>query len=59
LKDIQDEEALFQSKKRRKALREAAKQQEVAQPPSSDQTEETKRDLTKYQVESLGGIKFY
>jgi hypothetical protein len=56
LKDIQDEEALFQSKKRRKALREAAMQEVV---PSSVQKEGTKSDVTKYQVESLGGVKFY
>ncbi|KAF1838494.1 hypothetical protein BDW02DRAFT_585773 [Decorospora gaudefroyi] len=58
LKDLQDEDALFQSKKRRKALREAATQ-EATQTQSSEQKEQGGRALTEYQVESVGGVKFY
>ena len=56
MKDIQDEEALFQSKKRRKALREAAMQEAALNPGQKEGTESA---VTKYQVESLGGVKFY
>ncbi|CAN9314870.1 unnamed protein product [Alternaria alternata] len=58
LKDIQNEEALFQSKKKRKALRDAA-MQDVANTPDKDQQETAKRNFTKQQVESVGGVKFY
>jgi hypothetical protein len=54
LKDVQNEEALFQSKKKRKALRDAAKQ-EAAQTPE----ETSKSQATKQDVESVGGVKFY
>ena len=57
MRDIQDEEALFQSKKRRKALREAA-MQEVAS-GDDGQKEQTKGPHEEHQVESLGGVKFY
>jgi hypothetical protein len=58
LRDVQDEEALFQSKKRRKALREAAMQEVVAS-GDDGQKEQTKGPHEEHQVESLGGVKFY
>ena len=58
LKDIQDEEALFQSKKRRKAQRDAAIQ-ETAQTPDKDQQKTPRTKFTKQEVESVGGVKFY
>ncbi|KAI4637476.1 hypothetical protein J4E83_000292 [Alternaria metachromatica] len=58
LKDIQDEEALFQSKKRRKAQRDAAIQ-ETTQTPDKDQQKTPSTKFTKQEVESVGGVKFY
>jgi hypothetical protein len=58
LKDIQNEEALFQSKKKRKALRDAA-MQEAAKTPGKDQQDAPKSNFTKQEVESVGGVKFY
>jgi len=58
LKDIQNEEALFQSKKKRKALRDAA-MQEAAHTSGKDKKETAKSDLPKQEVESVGGVKFY
>ncbi|KAJ4373858.1 hypothetical protein N0V83_002597 [Neocucurbitaria cava] len=58
LKDIEDEEVLFQSKKRRKALRQAA-----AEAENKRQTDITSNvtncEPAKLQVENLGGAKFY
>lgn len=58
LKDIQGEEALFQSKKKRKALREEAaveaEQEEVKGEERSGQNHHA-----KVQVESFKGTKFY
>jgi len=58
LKDLKNEEALFQSKKKRRALREAA-MQEDAQTPVRDEQEKAQDGLPKQKVESLGGVKFY
>ncbi|OAL57057.1 hypothetical protein IQ07DRAFT_638434 [Pyrenochaeta sp. DS3sAY3a] len=57
LKDIQGEEALFQSKKKRKALREEAaveEQEELKGEEKSGQNHQA-----KVQVESFKGTKFY
>ncbi|KAF1947254.1 hypothetical protein EJ02DRAFT_334018 [Clathrospora elynae] len=58
LKDVQDEEALFQSKKRRKALREAATQA-ATDKQASGESQEMQSEFAKLQAESVGGIKFY
>ena len=58
LKDIQDEEALFQSKRRRKAQKDAAIQ-EATQSPDKDQQKTPSTKFTKQEVESVGGVKFY
>jgi hypothetical protein len=59
LDDIKNEEALFQSKKKRKALRDAAAMQEAAQTPDKEQQKTAKSDFAKQEVESVGGVKFY
>lgn len=59
LKDIQNEEALFQSKKTRKAVRDAAAAQEAESAMGNDGQERVKRNLAKMEVESVGGVKFY
>ncbi|EUC47920.1 hypothetical protein COCMIDRAFT_34656 [Bipolaris oryzae ATCC 44560] len=58
LKDIQDEEALFQSKKKRRAMREAALQEEAAEKKTGQESTKS-QDAAKMQVESVGGVKFY
>lgn len=55
LKDIQQEEALFQSKKKRKALRELAAREGAEQKDGENATEEQGRA----KVESIGGVRFY
>lgn len=55
LKDIQEEEALFQGKKKRKALREFAAK-EASQQAS---IEEAAKEQEQVKVESIGGVKFY
>jgi ribosomal protein L12E/L44/L45/RPP1/RPP2 len=60
LKDMKDEEVLFQSKKRRKALRQAAAE-EAAQ-AENDKGEEAKITETedgRVKVESVNGVRFY
>lgn len=58
MKDIEDEEVLFQSKKRRKALRQAAAEAENKR--QTDITSNvTNSEPAKLQVENLGGAKFY
>ena len=58
LKDIQDEEALFQSKKKRRAMREAALQEEAVEKKTGQESTKS-QDPVKMQVESVGGVKFY
>ncbi|CAO2657685.1 Nn.00g038110.m01.CDS01 [Neocucurbitaria sp. VM-36] len=58
LKDIEDEEILFQSKKRRKALRQAAAEAEDKRQLDSPM-KETNSEPAKLQVEDFGGAKFY
>jgi hypothetical protein len=55
LKDIQEEEVLFQDKKKRKAMRELAASQ------ASEQTsvDGTEKEQGQVKVESIGGVKFY
>lgn len=55
LKDIQEEEALFQNKKKRKALREFAAKEASEQATVEEVTEE----LGQAKVESIGGVRFY
>ncbi|KAI8937587.1 hypothetical protein NX059_005301 [Plenodomus lindquistii] len=56
LKQVKDEEALFQSKKKKKALRQAAEAEaEDARLVGDEQKEQEAR----IKVESLGGVKFY
>ncbi|KAF2131967.1 hypothetical protein P153DRAFT_284546 [Dothidotthia symphoricarpi CBS 119687] len=61
VKDIQDEEALFQSKKRRKALRQAAAKE--ADTTTSEDIKPRQQVVVgkngNFQVESIGGSKFY
>ena len=55
LREVREEEVLFQKRKERKALREqAAKQEESVEELNNDVKEE---GFTK--VESIGGVKFY
>ncbi|KZM23256.1 uncharacterized protein EKO05_0004472 [Ascochyta rabiei] len=55
MKDIQEEEALFQSKKKRKALREFAAKEASEQASA----EEAAKEQRQAKVESIGGVKFY
>ena len=55
LKDIQGEEALFQGKKKRKALRELAAKEASKQAS----IEEAAKEQEQAKVESIGGVKFY
>ncbi|KAF1365740.1 hypothetical protein EJ07DRAFT_92562 [Lizonia empirigonia] len=55
LKDIQDEEILFQSKKKRKALREIAAKEEREQA----NVEDAAKEQGPVKVESIGGVRFY
>ncbi|KAF1841420.1 uncharacterized protein K460DRAFT_408884 [Cucurbitaria berberidis CBS 394.84] len=55
LKDIEDEKALFQSKKKRKALRQAAE----AKLQVDGVRKEMDNEPAKLQVENFGGAKFY
>lgn len=59
MKDIQNEEALFQSKKNRKAERDAAAAQEAESARGKDGQERVKQNRAKMGVESVGGVKFY
>ncbi|KAF2856552.1 hypothetical protein T440DRAFT_2804 [Plenodomus tracheiphilus IPT5] len=56
LKEVKDEEALFQSRHKRKALRQAAESE--AKDARRDGDEE-KAEKARIKVESLGGVKFY
>lgn len=56
LREVREEEVLFQKRKERKALREqAAKQREEA--PEHVNNDVKEEGFTK--VESIGGVKFY
>ncbi|KAH9868229.1 hypothetical protein J1614_007301 [Plenodomus biglobosus] len=56
LKEVKDEEALFRSKKKRQASRQAAE----AEAEDARQTAENVKDReARIKVESLGGVKFY
>ncbi|KAF2691495.1 hypothetical protein K458DRAFT_425444 [Lentithecium fluviatile CBS 122367] len=57
LKDIEEEELLFQSKKVRKALRQAAKEQEAQEKSSGGDQSATGEGAVK--VEVVNGAKFY
>ena len=59
LREIQDEEALFQSKKKRRALREEAAKEEVAQGEEQNASVEEGNEQRQAKVESIAGVKFY
>ena len=61
LQEVRDEEALFQSRKRRKALREAAAKEEQAslEEAAKEAAQQATREEGRVKVESIGGVKFY
>ena len=61
LQEVRDEEALFQSRKRRKALREAAAKEEQAslEEAANEAAQQATREEGRVKVESIGGVKFY
>lgn len=59
LKEIKGEENLFQSKKKRRALREAAKAEVEEQQPEQIAQEMEQANAKTRKVESFGGGKFY
>ncbi|KAH7381654.1 hypothetical protein BKA66DRAFT_464657 [Pyrenochaeta sp. MPI-SDFR-AT-0127] len=59
LKEVENEEALFQSKKRRKALRQAAAQDAEDKRWADKAGAGKDNDTTKLQVESFRDAKFY
>jgi hypothetical protein len=62
LKDMEDEEVLFQSKKRRKALRQAAAEEaarDVANAKEEEHAEVVVDNDGKVRVESVNGVRFY
>jgi hypothetical protein len=58
LKEMEDEEVLFQSKKRRKALRQAAAE-EAAQEKENVEKKISITEEGKVKVESVNGVRFY
>lgn len=59
LKEVEHEEVLFQSKKKRKALRQAAAVEAMKQVPGPQESNVAESDLGKARVESFDGVKFY
>lgn len=57
LKEVREEEVLFQSKKRRRAAREEARDQEANNVAQEEPAEVKEDGMAK--VESIGGVKFY
>ncbi|KAF2625928.1 hypothetical protein BU25DRAFT_105903 [Macroventuria anomochaeta] len=55
LREVKEEEALFQSRKKRRALREEAAREEREQAGVHDE----KKEKGVAKVESIGGVKFY
>ncbi|EDU50278.1 hypothetical protein PtrV1_11975 [Pyrenophora tritici-repentis] len=58
LKELKDEEALYQKKNAKKEL-SIAGQQEDERNPTKTKLEKVEEGLTKAKVESVGGVKFY
>jgi hypothetical protein len=59
---MEDEEVLFQSKKRRKALRQAAAEEaarDVANAKEEEHAEVVVDNDGKVRVESVNGVRFY
>jgi hypothetical protein len=59
---MEDEEVLFQSKKRRKALRQAAAEEaarDVAKAKEEEHAEVIVDNDGKVRVESVNGVRFY
>jgi hypothetical protein len=59
MREIQDEEALFQSKKKRRALREEAAKEEVAEGEKQQASVEEGSEQRQAKVESIAGVRFY
>lgn len=59
LQEVRDEEALFQSKKKRRALREKAREGEQKAEEAKEVVEEVVKNEGLAKVESIGGVKFY
>ncbi|KAF2820022.1 hypothetical protein CC86DRAFT_398275 [Ophiobolus disseminans] len=59
LHDIENEEILFQSKKRRKALRQAAAEEATHNPATKDGFNDNVEHAAKVQVEHINGVRFY
>jgi hypothetical protein len=59
MREIQDEEALFQSKKKRRALREEAAKEEVAEGEKQQASVEEGNEQRQAKVESIAGVRFY
>jgi len=59
MREVKEEEALFQKRKERKALREQARQEQTEE---IQEVEEVNNDVKEggfTKVESIGGVKFY
>jgi hypothetical protein len=57
---MKDEEVLFQSKKRRKALRQAAAEEAAqAENKKGEEAKITETEDGRVKVESVNGIRFY
>jgi hypothetical protein len=59
MREIQDEEALFQSKKKRRALREEAAKEEVAEGEKQQASVAEGNEQRQAKVESIAGVRFY
>ncbi|KAF3004128.1 hypothetical protein E8E13_004702 [Curvularia kusanoi] len=59
LREIKDEEALFQSKKKRRALREAAAKEDNVREVKEQASVEEGVEERSTKVESIAGVKFY
>jgi hypothetical protein len=60
LQDMKDEEVLFQSKKKRKAMRLAAAEEAAVEKREEMESERSEGDgAAKAVVESVNGVKFY
>jgi hypothetical protein len=59
LKEVEHEEVLFQSKKKRKALRQAAAVEAMSQTSETQESGVAESEPGKARVESIDGVKFY
>jgi hypothetical protein len=58
IREVQNEELLFQDKKKKKALREATREQEAARGSEAGEKENT-LDEGRVKVEKIGSARFY